>query len=421
MRVLMFGWEFPPHTVGGLGNVTYHLTNALVELGLQLTLFLPVKTKSKNVRIVTANLSVNCVETVLMPYMNEGSYKLAVKNLKEEYGQLYGSGSPGKNSFVINQLFMDKGYSQMYGGNLFEEVELFAQKCKALVEKENFDVIHCHDWLTFKAGCLAKEMSGRPLILHVHTTELDRSCGGRNQRAYDIEKECFEKADKIIAVSNYTKNKIIEGYGINPDKVEVVHNAIQFNGQRIIKDKKKRKVVLYFGRLSLHKGPDYFIRAARKVLEYEPEALFVVAGGGELLPELIHLACQLGIANKVLFTGKVTDEEVHRIYEAADVYVMPSVSEPFGITALEAASHGTPIIISKNSGAKEVLKHCLEVDFWDIEEMANKIVSVLRYPQLGSEMTFNAYKELDRISWRRQAEEVIKVYNKVVPAPVIFR
>jgi len=414
----MFGWEFPPHTVGGLGNVTYNLTNALIELGMQLTLFLPVKTKSKNFRIVSANLSVNCIETVLMPYMNEASFRLAIKNLEDEYGQLYAGKGKNKKSFVINQLFIDKGYCQMYGGNLFEEVELFAQKCRPLIEKENFDVIHCHDWLTFRAGIVAKEISGKPLILHVHTTELDRSCGGRNQRAYDIEKECFEKADKIIAVSHYTKNKIVEGYGIDPNKIDVVHNAIQFNGQRLIKNGKKRKVVLYLGRLSLHKGPDYFIRAARKVLEYEPDALFVVAGGGELLPELINLACGLGIANKVLFTGKISDDDVNKIYEAADVYVMPSVSEPFGLTALEAASHGTPIIISKNSGAKEVLKHCLEVDFWDIEEMANKIVSILRYPQLSSEMTLNSYKELDRISWRKQAEEVIKVYNKVVPPEI---
>jgi len=417
----MFGWEFPPHTVGGLGNVTYHLTNALVELGLQLTLFLPVNAKSKNVRVVCANLSVNCIETVLLPYMNEASYRLAVKNMQTEYSQIYGSEQNGKSSFVINQLFMDKGYAQIYGGNLFEEVERFAQKCRPLIQKENFDVIHCHDWLTFKAGLVAKEMTGKPLILHVHTTELDRSCGGRNQRAFDIEKECFDKADKIIAVSHYTKNKIVDGYGIDPEKIEVVHNAIQFNGQRSVKNGKRRKVVLYFGRLSLHKGPDYFIKAARKVLEYEPDAMFVVAGGGELLPELINMACQMGIASKVLFTGKITDEEVHKIYEAADVYVMPSVSEPFGITALEAASHGTPIIISKNSGAKEVLKHCLEVDFWDTEEMANKIISLLRYPQLSNEMAVNAYKELDRISWKKQAEEVIKIYQKVLPQEIRLR
>jgi glycosyltransferase involved in cell wall biosynthesis len=316
---------------------------------------------------------------------------------------------------------MDPGNQNIYGGNLFEEVENFAQKCMPLVQSEEFDVIHCHDWLTFKAGILAKELTGKPLILHVHTTELDRSCGGRNQRAFDIEKVCFDRCDKIIAVSNYTKNKIVEGYGIDPNKIEVVHNAIQFNGQRSVKEVKRRKVVLYFGRLSLHKGPDYFIKAAKKVLDYEPDTMFVVAGGGELLPELINMACQIGISNKILFTGKITDEEVHKIYEAADVYVMPSVSEPFGITALEAASHGTPIIISKNSGAKEVIKHCLEVDFWDTEEMANKIISLLRYPQLSSEMTLNAYKELDRISWKKQAEEVISIYNQVAPHAIDIR
>ena len=411
----MFGWEFPPHTVGGLGNVTYHLTNALVGLGTQITLFLPVKSKSHDdrLKIVSASLSVNCIDTVLMPYQNKESYLLALREAKQEYWQLYGEKGPRKSSFVINQLLLEKGYSHLYGGNLFEEVELFAQKCKALIDKESFDVIHCHDWLTFKAGMLAKEMSGKPLVIHVHTTELDRSCGGKNEDAFRIEKECFEKADKIIAVSNYTKCKIAEGYGIDPKKIEVVHNAIEFDGQRANKNGKKRKTVLYLGRLSLHKGPDYFIKAAKKVLEYEPDVIFVVAGGGELLPELINLACRLGIGNKVLFTGKITDEEVKNIYEAADVYVMPSISEPFGLTALEAASHGTPIIISKNSGAKEVLRHCLEVDFWDTDEMANQIISILKHPQLGNEMTSNAYKELDRISWRKQAEMVNEIYKSI--------
>lgn len=409
----MFGWEFPPHTVGGLGNVTYNLTNSLVELGTKITLFLPVKGKCENpekMKIVTASVSVNCIETVLKPYMNEKTY---LQELKSEYAQIYGESNPGKKPFVINQMPLKEGRTQLYGGNLFEELDLFAQKCVPLIEKEDFDVIHCHDWLTFKAGLLAKKLTGKPLVLHVHTTELDRSCGGRNQRAYDIEKECFESADKIIAVSNYTKRKIAEGYGIDPQKIEVVHNAINFNGKRQEKDIKKKKIVLYFGRLSLHKGPDYFIRAAKTVLEYEPDTLFVVAGGGEMLPELVSLACCLGLGSNILFTGKLTDEEVEKIYRAADVYVMPSISEPFGITALEAASHGTPVIISKNSGARETLRHCLEVDFWDTEEMANKIISVLKYPQLRHEMTSNAYKELDRISWRNQAEEVLKIYGKL--------
>lgn len=411
----MFGWEFPPHTVGGLGNVTYHLTNALVGLGTQITLFLPVKSSSKeeNLKIVSASMSVNCIDTILKPYQNEKSYMLSLRDARREFRQLYGEKGPGKSSFVINQLLFEKGYSQLYGGDLFEEVRLFAEKCRDLIEKENFDVIHCHDWLTFKAGILAKEMTGKPLVLHVHTTELDRSCGGRNEGAYNIERECFEKADRIIAVSNYTKSKIVEGYGIDPKKIEVVHNAIEFEGKRTNKNGGKRKTVLYLGRLSLHKGPDYFIRAAQKVLEYEPDAIFVVAGSGELLPELINLACRLGIANKVLFTGKITDEEVNNIYEAADVYVMPSVSEPFGLTALEAASHGTPIIISKNSGAKEVLKHCLEVDFWDTDEIANKIISLLKYPPLGNEMRQNAFKALDRISWKNQAEQVLDIYKNI--------
>ncbi|MGC9310541.1 MAG: glycosyltransferase family 4 protein, partial [Candidatus Aenigmatarchaeota archaeon] len=383
----MFGWEFPPHSVGGLGNVTYNLTNSLADLGVKITLFLPVKGESETLRIVSTGISVSNVDAAFMPYMSESEYS---QSIMDERMKCCPDNTKTGGNLSINPLAL-KGNAMLYCGDLFAELERFARVCGGLIKNEEFDVIHCHDWLTFRAGVLAKEISGKPLIFHVHTTELDRSCGGRNQRAYDIEKECFGKADRIIAVSNYTKNKIVKGYGIDPNKIDVVYNAITFNGQRKNKPWNNKKIVLYFGRISLHKGPDYFIKAAKKVLEYENNVVFVVAGGGELLPKMIELACFLGIGDKVLFTGKLSDEEVEKIYEAADIYVMPSVSEPFGITALEAASHGTPIIISKNSGAKEVLRHCLEVDFWDTDEMANKILSILKYPPLQKEMAANAY------------------------------
>lgn len=385
IKVLMFGWEFPPHIVGGLGKVTYHLSNALADLGVKISLILPIRGKSNNLKIIPTNLiSIKGIKTFLTPYLNERSYQYQL----EEESKIY--------------------------VNLRDEINRFTKRGVEIAKKENFDIIHCHDWMTFPAGIETKKFSGKKLILHVHTTELDRGCGGCNPFVYNIELNAFEKADKIIAVSNYTKNKIVEGYGISKDKIEVVHNAIEFNGEKKNKKSKRKKIILFFGRLSLHKGPDYFIRAAKKVLDYKKDVLFVMAGSGELLPEMIDLSCNLGIGDKILFTGRLKEEEVEKIYEIADLYVLPSVSEPFGITVLEAASNGIPVIISKNCGVKEILNNCLEVDFWDVDEIANKMISVLEYEPARMEITENAYRELKKISWKKQAFYVLNIYNSLL-------
>lgn len=388
-RVLMYGWEFPPHTIGGLGNVTYNLCNALAKLGIKITLILPVKGESNNLKIIaTSSVSVKGIKSLLSPYLDEKIYQ--------------------------EQYLLNEDEAKIYAKNLKEEIDRFTKRGVEIAKREKFNLIHCHDWMTFPAGILTKEFSGKPLILHVHTTELDRSCGGHNPFVYELELNAFKKADKIIAVSEYTKNKIMKGYGTSSDKIEVVHNAINFKGVEKNKPYNRKKIILYLGRLSMHKGPDYFIKAAKKVLGYKKDVLFVVAGSGELLPELIDLACNLGIGDKILFTGRLKDEEVKKIYESADLYVLPSVSEPFGITALEAASKGVPVIVSKNSGVKEVLKHCIQVDFWDIEEIANKIISVMKYHPIKEEITSNAYRELEKISWSKQASEVINIYNHLI-------
>ncbi len=388
IKVLMFGWEFPPYSIGGLGKVTYHLSNTLANLGTKISLILPVKGKSGKLKITpTSFVSVKRIKTLLSPYLDEKTYQY--------------------------QYLLEGKEAKTYGGDLKEEIESFTKRGIEIAKSENFDLIHCHDWMTFPVGMQTKEFSGKPLILHVHTTELDRSCGGYNPFVYNIELNAFNKADKIIAVSNYTKNKIAS-YGITKDKIEVVHNAIAFDRARESKPYNKNNIVLYFGRLSMHKGPDYFIRAAKRVLDYKKDVLFVVAGSGELLPEMIDLACDLGIGDKILFTGRLEDEEIKKIYEAAELYVLPSVSEPFGITALEAASNGVPVILSKNSGVKEVLKNCFQVNFWDIEEIADKIISVLEYGTVKEEITTNAYHDLKKISWEKQALKVIGIYNSLL-------
>ncbi len=386
MKVLMFGWEFPPYSVGGLGKVTYYLSNALTKLGTKISLIVPIKGKSDKLKILPTNLiTIKGINTLLSPYLTEKSY----------------------------QYLLSEEEAKIYGGNLKEEISRFTERGVELAKEEDFDVIHCHDWMTFTAGIKTKENSGKPLILHVHTTEFDRSCGGCNPYVYDIEAEGFSKADKIIAVSNYTKNKIIENYNVDENKIEVVHNAIEFDGPPNRKSPQRKKVVLYFGRISMHKGPDYFIKAAKRVIEHDKDVVFVMAGAGELLPEMVNLACDLGIGDKLLFTGRLKDEEVKYIYNSADLYVLPSVSEPFGITVLEAASNGVPVIVSNNSGVKEVLSNCFTVDFWDTEEMANKILSILKYSGIKEEMADNAYKELKNISWDNRAVEINNIYKSI--------
>lgn len=302
----------------------------------------------------------------------------------------------------------DRPESSEIVGGFFDAVSRY-NTLVATTVKGTYDVIHCHDWLTIQASITLKDLLGVPLILTVHSTEYDRS-GWRhpNQWFIDIETEGMEKADKIIAVSQFTKRTIIEKYGINPDKITVIYNAVY-----PISEKEKQKLVLFLGRLTIQKGADVFLRAAKKVTEFEPDVRFVVAGTGDLLPELITQAVKLGISNRVIFTDHLTDEEMKHIYGIASVYVMPSVSEPFGITALEAISAGTPTIVSKTSGVSETFQNCLKVDFWDSDEIANKIISVLRYDSLSASLTENGRKEIELFTWDNVAEKTLDVYNGV--------
>jgi glycosyltransferase involved in cell wall biosynthesis len=303
----------------------------------------------------------------------------------------------------------DRPDSKELAGQFFEAVykynELLVQKIQG-----KYNLVHCHDWLTMKAGVALKNKIGVPLVLTVHSTEYDRSGWlYPNQWFIDIEREGMEKADKIIAVSNFTKRVIVDKYGINPDKIRVVHNAVYPIGEG-----EKQKIILFLGRLTIQKGPEFFLRAARKVLDYEPDCRFVVAGSGDMLPRLIDQAVDMGISDKVVFTGLLTEGEVRHIYQIASVYVMPSVSEPFGITALEAISAGTPVIVSKTAGVSEAFRNCFRVDFWDTDEMANKILSLLRYEPLHSTMVEHGKQEIQLFTWDRVAEKTMDVYREVM-------
>jgi glycosyltransferase involved in cell wall biosynthesis len=308
-----------------------------------------------------------------------------------------------------------KGSGELYGANLFEEVKRYALAARKIAEQESFDVIHAHDWLTFLAGIEAKKVSKKPLVTHVHATEFDRTgMQGVNQHVYDIEKQGMEAADAVTPVSHFTKELIVKHYGINPDKIHVVHNAVEFENADIEPHKLPQKTVLFLGRVTIQKGPDYFIDAAKKVLEVYPDVRFVVAGSGDMETDMIEKASHYGIGDKVLFTGFLRGPDIDRAYRMADVYVMPSVSEPFGLTPLEAIKNGTPAIISKQSGVSEVLKNALKVDFWDVNELANKICGVLKHKALKEELLAHEQHELGQISWDKSADTCHDVYRRVL-------
>lgn len=391
----MFGWEFPPFNSGGLGTACEGLTKALSAKGTEIVFVLPKK----------VDLNINYAKLV---FGDKNSSFYVVNSLLKSY----------LNPDSYAQEFFMNNNPRNYGVSLMEEVERYGKIAEEIAMNENFDVIHAHDWLTFKAGIAAKMVSGKKLVVHVHATEFDRTGGqGNNQLVYDIEKQGMHEADLIIAVSNYTKNKIIENYGISPEKIRVVHNSVDFENytlSKLSKLKENNKIVLYLGRLTIQKGPDYFIYAAKKVLEKYPNVIFVVAGSGDMEKFLINKTAELGISDRVLFTGFLRGEDLYRAYKMADLYVMPSVSEPFGITPLESLMTGTPVIISRQSGVSEVLNHCLKVDFWDVNDLSNKIIAVLRHEELCSSLRENGFKEVQKIKWENSAEKTIGVYNELL-------
>jgi glycosyltransferase involved in cell wall biosynthesis len=295
-------------------------------------------------------------------------------------------------------------------------VQHYARKVAEIARIEEFDIVHAHDWMTYPAALAVARLKSRPLVVHVHSTEFDRSGEHANRMICEIERQGMDAATTVIAVSNLTKNIIVSRYGIAPEKVEVVYNGVESNNRQSPPPlpEKSDKVVLFLGRITMQKGPEYFLAAAKKVLERMEHVKFVMAGEGDMLHRSIDLAVQMGIGHKVLFTRFLRGSEVDRMYQMADLYVMPSVSEPFGITPLEALQHGVPVVISRQSGVAEVLKHALKVDFWDINQMANKILAVLRYPTLRTVLCENARTEASRFRWEDSAARVKEIYEQAI-------
>ncbi len=318
---------------------------------------------------------------------------------------------------ILQDIDPDEGGEHHYGGDLFADAQRYAKLVCALSIRERFDVIHAHDWLTYPAGMALRALTGKPLVAHVHATEFDRSGENVNQGVYDIERAGMHAADRVITVSRLTKSIAVNRYGADPEKVDVVYNGVEQDGAQPFaghKIERKDKIVLFLGRITMQKGPEYFIEAAKRVLEKVENVKFVVAGSGDMAVKMIEQAASLGIGHKVLFTGFLRGRDVDNVFRMADLYVMPSVSEPFGIAPLEAMSHDVPVIISKQSGVSEVLTHALKVDFWDTEEMANKIVAVLKYPPLSQTLREHGEYELRGLTWEGAAEKCVKVYGRAI-------
>jgi len=398
MRVLMFGWEFPPHNSGGLGTACFGLTRALAGRKIEVLFVLPKKVgvSASFMNILFADerrVKFHEIETTLRPYVTSDSY------VRER----------------------DKMISDIYGDTLMQEVRRYALRARDIAKKEHFDVIHAHDWLSFLAGIEAKKISGKPLILHMHATEFDRTGGqGVNQDVYNIERESMQYADGIIAVSDFTKGKIVEHYGIPASKIQVVHNGIDecdyVNVPAKLSELKKagQKIVLFVGRITIQKGPEYFIRAAKRVLEVNPNVLFIVAGSGDMERQMMLEAASLGISDHVIFAGFLRGDDLTAVYNIADLFVMPSVSEPFGITPLESIIAGAPVLISKQSGVAEVLVHALKTDFWDTEDMANKILGVISHRSLWQTLWGNSREEVKKVTWDAASKKCIDYYEKII-------
>ncbi|MCQ2346237.1 MAG: glycosyltransferase family 4 protein [Paludibacteraceae bacterium] len=377
MNALMFGWEFPPHILGGLGTASYGLTRGMSQQAdMHISFVLP------------------------RPWGDED----------QSFLRIIGANSvsvPGRGCIE---------FSGRYPDNLLEEIGNYEAVASVLARQLDFDIIHSHDWLTYPAGVTAKYLSGKPLVIHVHATDFDRSRGQVNPTVYNIERRGMDLADHIICVSELTRRTVIEKYGQHPDKVSTVHNAVEPlpHPEEFTKHPRKDKLVTFLGRITMQKGPEYFVEAAARVLEKTDGVRFVMAGSGDMMTKMIDLAAKRGIADKFHFPGFMRGKEVQELLADSDVYIMPSVSEPFGISPLEAMQVGCPTIISHQSGCAEILTHAIKIDYWDIDAMADAIYAIVKYPGIYRSLSEMGREEVNNIKWADAGIKVRQIYDKVL-------
>jgi glycogen synthase len=474
----MLGWEFPPFISGGLGTACHGITKGLDEIGVEVCFVLPTAVPvdspcdgitdhitlrtpadlinlnkidddissdaSREIECRLEHLTIHQLDAILQPYANEVDFEIqmlktnrrarseaAKKILRQVISDKNHKGSGEKpdvpptaqkskkgkaKTNLPNGSLVQGGAGEHYDGDLMGQIHRYARLAVELSEVEDFDVIHAHDWMTFPAGMAVAAASGKPLVVHVHSTEFDRAGANVNQRVYDIERSGMHAASRVVCVSHLTKNIAVHRYGISPKKATVVYNAVELtpkDNSLLTPIRHDEKIVLFLGRITMQKGPEYFLQAAKKVIQKYTNVRFVIAGSGDMVRKCIQLAADLKLGKYVTFTGFLRGQDVDKVFKLAHLYVMPSVSEPFGIAPLEAMSHNVPVIISKQSGVSEVLTHVLKVDFWDTDEMANKILAVLRHEPLQRTLSQQSQFELQKLSWRDSAEQLKEIYSNL--------
>ena len=415
MKALMFGWEFPPHILGGLGTASYGLTKGMSECGnMDITFVIPKPWGDEdksfahiigacNTPIVWRDVSWEQVRDRLGRYMDPQEYFNLRDHIYADFNYMH-----------LNDLGCIE-FSGRYPDNLLEEINNYSIVAGVIARTYPCDVIHSHDWLTYPAGIHAKQVTGKPLVIHVHATDFDRSRGNVNPTVYAIEKDGMNQADHIITVSNLTRKTVIEKYNIDPAKVTTVHNAVEPLSEEIktinIPRNTKEKVVTFLGRITMQKGPEYFVEAAALVLQRTRHIRFCMAGSGDMMNAMIELAARRGITDRFHFPGFMKGNQVYEAYCKSDVYVMPSVSEPFGISPLEAMQCGVPSIISKQSGCSEILKNCIKLDYWDINAMADAMYSICTNDALYQYLKDEGKKEVDQITWEKVGLKIRNLYE----------
>lgn len=424
MKVLMFGWEFPPHISGGLGTACFGMVSGLLGHDVDVLFVVPKlfgqedkeKFRFANCSDVEVDFSqIKFKENIHRLSYLEINSRIAPYVSPEEFAV--------SQSFTVSEMFAsNKGekakfsFSGGYGKDLMNEVAKYAITAMQIANDNDFDVIHAHDWLTFPAAIMAKKISGKPLVVHVHATEFDRSGENVNQEVYNMEREGVHAADKVIAVSRLTRRILINRYGVPSDKIVVVHNAVEPKQpvQYTQKNLKDKQIVTFLGRITFQKGPDYFVEAARMVLDRMPDVHFVMAGSGDMLLPLVKRVAELKMSSRFHFTGFLNHFETNNMYGMTDIYIMPSVSEPFGITPLEAMRTGVPVIISKQSGVSEVLNNAIKIDFWDLNAMADAICGLLQHPKIAKKIAAEGSQEVHNLKWEYSALKIKEIYQDTI-------
>src|SRR5665648_54742 len=427
MKVLMFGWEFPPHISGGLGTACYGLTKGLAGFkDVSVTFVVPkaygdedqtrmkllgandIPLTRKQIQFADIESKVEYyeVESGMIPYVDP-----------EEFWKLTTKVTSGKTRIVETTSDGKIDFSGRYDHNLLHEIHNYSIVAEVIARDNEFDVIHAHDWLAYPAGIAAKRISGKPLVIHVHATDFDRSGGSVNPQVYAMEKEGMDAADKIITVSNMTRNIVIEKYNINPEKGTTVYNAVEpVSQEEKIRLKKgiDEKIVTFLGRITMQKGPEYFVEAANLVLQRMKNVRFVMAGSGDMMNAMVKRAAELKISDRFHFTGFLKGYDVFEMLKMSDVFVMPSVSEPFGIVPLEAMQSNVPVIISNQSGVSEILNYAIKIDYWDTYAMADAIYGLINYPALHSMFKKYGKEEVDNLLWKNTAANVRDIYLEAI-------